>query len=128
MKIERIDHLVLTVKDPEKTVEFYVSVLGMKRMCFGDNRLALQFGQQKINLHKLHDEIEPNAQNATIGSADLCLITSTPVDQAITHLKTHGVSILEGPVHRTGALGPIISIYFRDPDRNLIELSNYPGC
>ena len=125
MKIDRLDHLVLTVKNIEITANFYETVLGMKKVVFGDNRLALQFGQQKINLHEVGNEFEPKAQNAISGSADLCLITSMLINEAIKHIESFGVQIIEGPVNRTGATGSILSVYFRDPDKNLIEVSNY---
>ncbi len=122
--ITRIDHLVLTVEDIERTCTFYEAALGMQRTQFGD-RQALTFGFHKINLHQAGKEFEPKARHPIPGSADLCLITDTPVDQAVTHLQENGITLEEGPVPRTGAQGPIVSIYFRDPDGNLIELSNY---
>jgi catechol 2,3-dioxygenase-like lactoylglutathione lyase family enzyme len=125
MKIERLDHLVLTVADIAKTCEFYEKVLGMETVTFGAGRKALSFGQQKINLHRAGQEFEPKAARPTPGSGDLCFITSTPVAAVILHLKKAGVAIVEGPVPRTGATGPIQSVYFRDPDGNLIEASNY---
>jgi catechol 2,3-dioxygenase-like lactoylglutathione lyase family enzyme len=125
MKIERLDHLVLTVADIAKTCEFYEKVLGMETVTFGAGRKALSFGQQKINLHRAGQEFEPKAARPTPGSGDLCFITSTPVAAVILHLKKAGVAIEEGPVPRTGATGPIQSVYFRDPDGNLIEASNY---
>jgi catechol 2,3-dioxygenase-like lactoylglutathione lyase family enzyme len=125
MKIERLDHLVLTVADITKTCEFYEKVLGMETVTFGAGRKALSFGQQKINLHQAGMEFEPKAVRPTPGSGDLCFITSTPVAVVIEHLKKAGVAIEEGPVPRTGATGPIQSVYFRDPDGNLIEVSNY---
>jgi len=125
MKIERLDHLVLTVADIAKTCEFYEKVLGMETVTFGAGRKALSFGQQKINLHQAGQEFEPKAVKPTPGSGDLCFITSTPVAAVIEHLKKAGVAIEEGPVPRTGATGPIQSVYFRDPDGNLIEVSNY---
>ncbi|WP_318479281.1 VOC family protein [Photobacterium leiognathi] len=125
MNINRIDHLVLTVKDIDETVRFYTSVMGMKKIEFGEGRIALAFGQQKINLHQLGNEFEPKAQHVAAGSADLCFIIDTPIQQAIDGLAAKGINILEGPVYRTGALGNILSAYFRDPDGNLIEVSNY---
>ncbi len=125
LNINRIDHLVLTVKDIDETVRFYTSVMGMEKIEFGEGRIALAFGQQKINLHQLGNEFEPKAQHVGAGSADLCFIIDTPIQQAIDGLAAKGVNILEGPVYRTGALGKIISAYFRDPDGNLIEVSNY---
>ncbi len=125
MHIQRIDHLVLTVKDIETTVKFYVSVLGMQKEEFGAGRLALKFGNQKINLHQVGKEFEPKADKPVSGSADLCFITDVPLDEVMEHVRSHGVVLLEGPVKRTGATGPINSVYFRDPDLNLIEVSNY---
>jgi catechol 2,3-dioxygenase-like lactoylglutathione lyase family enzyme len=125
MKIERLDHLVLTVADIAKTCEFYEKVLGMETVNFGADRKALSFGQQKINLHQAGKEFEPKAVKPTPGSGDLCFIASTPVAEVIEHLKRQGVAIEEGPVPRTGATGPMQSVYFRDPDGNLIEVSNY---
>ena len=124
MKIDRLDHLVLTVRDIEATCEFYRRVVGMEVVTFGNNRKALQFGGQKINLHKAGKEFEPKALRPTPGSGDLCLITSTPVKQVINHIRSCGVEIVEGPVMRTGATGPIESVYIRDPDGNLIEIAN----
>lgn len=126
MRIERLDHLVLTVADIDATVDFYERVLGMTPVTFGQGRRALVFGQQKINLHRAGAEFEPKAHRATPGSADLCFITSTDLDDVEQHVRDLGVQIEEGPVDRTGALGPIRSIYFRDPDFNLIEVSVDP--
>jgi catechol 2,3-dioxygenase-like lactoylglutathione lyase family enzyme len=124
MEISKLDHLVLTVKDMETTTSFYVSILGMKKEVFGNDRVALKYGDQKINLHELGKEFEPKANNPTPGSADLCFITQTPLNDAMAHVKRCGVEIIEGPVERTGANGPIRSFYFRDPDDNLIEVAN----
>ena len=125
MLVERIDHLVLTVKDIEASVSFYQAVMGMEKVVFGQGRVALTFGHQKINLHQLGKEFEPKASNASSGSADLCFIINTSIDSALVHLKKCGVAVIEGPVVRTGAIGQIKSVYFRDPDGNLIEVSNY---
>jgi len=125
MRIDRLDHLVLTVRDVDATCSFYVRVLGMQIVTFGEARKALAFGRQKINLHQAGREFEPKAALPTPGSADLCLITDVPLDEAIAHLTACGVAVVEGPVMRTGATGPIRSVYFRDPDGNLIEVSNY---
>ncbi|MDJ0957373.1 MAG: VOC family protein [Arenicellales bacterium] len=125
MKVDRIDHLVLTVEDIDRTVKFYQRVLGMDKVTFGENRVALVFGNQKINLHEWGNEFEPKASNVQPGSADLCFIVETPVNDVTEHLTKCGVVVLEGPVSRTGAMGNIISVYFRDPDGNLIEVSNY---
>jgi catechol 2,3-dioxygenase-like lactoylglutathione lyase family enzyme len=124
MEISRLDHLVLTVRDIEKTASFYVSVMGMKKEVFGNGRVALKCGSQKINLHKLGKEFEPKAHKPTPGSADLCFITQTPLNDAMDHINRCGVEIIGGPVERTGANGPIRSFYFRDPDDNLIEVAN----
>ncbi len=124
--IERLDHLVLTVRDVEMTCAFYTRVMGMTVVSFGEGRKALSFGRQKFNLHTAGKEFEPKAARPTPGSADLCLISSTPLESVITHLEACGVVIEEGPIARTGAVGPITSVYFRDPDDNLIEVSNYP--
>ena len=125
MRIERLDHLVLTVRDIAATCDFYARVLGMEVVTFGAGRKALAFGRQKFNLHEAGREFEPKADTPTPGSADLCLIADGTLDDVIAHLRACGVPILEGPVQRTGALGPITSVYFRDPDRNLIEVSTY---
>ena len=125
MRIDRLDHLVLTVRDVDVTCSFYVRVLGMQIFTFGEARKALAFGRQKINLHQAGREFEPKAALPTPGSADLCLITDVPLDEVIAHLGACGVAVVEGPVMRTGATGPIRSVYFRDPDGNLIEVSNY---
>ena len=125
MNIDRLDHLVLTVKDIELTVNFYVSVLGMEKEEFGAGRVALKYGIQKINLHQAGKEFEPKAQKPTSGSADLCFITEIPLNEAMDHVRNQGIEIIEGPVARTGAAGPINSFYFRDPDLNLIEVSTY---
>jgi len=126
MRIERLDHLVLTVKDISATCDFYSRVLGMKVVTFGQNRKALAFGCQKINLHEAGHEMEPKAHRPTPGSADLCFITPVPLQEVVDHLGRCGAKIIEGPVKRTGARGPIESVYLRDPDGNLIEISNYP--
>jgi catechol 2,3-dioxygenase-like lactoylglutathione lyase family enzyme len=125
MHIERIDHLVLTVKDIPTTCDFYSRVLGMEVVTFGEGRKALAFGQSKINLHQQGREFEPKAAAPTPGSADLCLVTPARPQAVLAHLEACGVAVLDGPVRRTGALGPITSIYFRDPDANLIEVSSY---
>ncbi|GED12517.1 hypothetical protein AM501_30620 [Aneurinibacillus migulanus] len=124
MYIKRLDHFVLTVKSIEDTCQFYCEVLGMKLVTFGGGRVALHFGEQKINLHEVGKEFEPKAARPTPGSADLCFITDTPLQQVVAQLQSAGIGIEEGPVRRTGALGPIESIYIRDPDNNLLEISN----
>ena len=125
VRIASLDHLVLTVADIPRTIAFYERVLGMEARNFGAGRVALHYGTQKINLHPLGNAIEPKAHAPTAGSADLCFVAETPVDKVIDHLRACGVAIVEGPVTRSGARGPIRSVYFRDPDRNLIEVSNY---
>ncbi len=125
MKIDSIDHLVLTVQNMDTTAAFYARVLGMELVTFGSDRKALVFGKQKINLHQYRKEFEPKAAYPTPGSADLCLITSVPLHKVLEHLSACEVSVIEGPVQRTGATGLLLSVYFRDPDMNLIEVSNY---
>jgi catechol 2,3-dioxygenase-like lactoylglutathione lyase family enzyme len=128
MHVNRLDHVVLTVRDIDTTARFYTRVLGMKAVTFGGGRTALVFGQQKLNLHLHGAEFEPKAARPTPGSADLCFTTDASPEEVLAHLETCGVVVLEGPVQRIGALGPMTSIYFRDPDENLIEVSNYgPG-
>ncbi len=127
MNISHLDHLVLTVDDLEATTDFYTRVLGMRAVTFGQGRQALAFGQQKINLHQAGREFEPKAGRPTPGSADLCLIVATALDEVVAHLEREGVALVEGPVERTGATGPIRSVYVRDPDQNLIELSQPIG-
>jgi len=122
--IDRLDHLVLTAKSIEKTIGFYVDVLGMENRIFKDGRSALHFGNQKINLHEYGNEFDPKALVPRPGSADLCFISTTPIVIVEHHLHTLGIPIEQGPVERTGASGPIMSIYIRDPDGNLIEISN----
>ena len=124
MQISHLDHLVLTVSDIPVSLDFYSRVLGMQPVVFGQGRHALSFGQQKINLHQAGAEFEPKATHPLPGSADLCFIVNDRLDTVIEHLHAHSVNILEGPVMRTGARGPIRSIYLLDPDLNLIELSN----
>src|SRR4029077_1275864 len=114
--IDRIDHVVFTVRDIEATCAFYSRVLGMSVVTFGAGRTALAFGAQKINLHLAGREFEPKADRPTPGSIDLCLITRVPLPEVIAHLDACGVPILEGPVPKTGATGPMHSVYFRDPD------------
>ncbi|MDK4704794.1 VOC family protein [Rhizobium sp. CNPSo 4062] len=124
IRIDHLDHLVLTVASIEESCDFYAHVLGMGVETFGEGRKALTFGNQKINLHQAGHEFEPKAEQPTPGSADLCFISTTSLDDVIAHLQTKGVTIEEGPVRRTGATGPLLSVYFRDPDQNLIEVSN----
>jgi catechol 2,3-dioxygenase-like lactoylglutathione lyase family enzyme len=125
VKIDRIDHVVLTVFDLDRTIDFYSRVLGMEPVTFGEGRRALAFGRQKINLHVAGREFIPKALRPTPGSMDLCFITETPLDDVIAHLEACGVKIAEGPVPKTGASGKLNSVYIRDPDGNLVEISNY---
>jgi catechol 2,3-dioxygenase-like lactoylglutathione lyase family enzyme len=124
VRIDSIDHLVLTVASVEASLAFYATVLGMEVVTFAGGRKALAFGSQKINLHQAGREFEPKAARPAPGSADLCLLTMLPLDQVLAHLAAHAVPVIEGPVRRTGATGPILSVYFRDPDGNLIEVAN----
>ena len=121
--ISHIDHVVLTVADIERSVAFYARVLGMQAVSFGNGRRALQFGQQKINLQTLG--MEPR-NHAAVGAGDVCLITDWPTERVLARLAAEGVPVLEGPVTKSGAQGPIESVYFNDPDGHLIEVSRYP--
>jgi catechol 2,3-dioxygenase-like lactoylglutathione lyase family enzyme len=125
VRVDRLDHLVLTVADVDVTVDFYQRVLGMEPVSFKGGRRALAFGTSKINLHQAGHEFEPKAERPGPGTADLCFIVDEPIAQIQAELAAEGVEIEEGPVERTGATGPILSVYLRDPDQNLIELSNY---
>lgn len=124
MKITHLDHLVLTVRDIEVTSRFYETVLGMEVATFGAGRKALRFGTQKINLHQVGKEFEPKALHPIPGSEDFCFLTLTPLEDVITHLRSAGVTIMEGPVERTGTRSKLLSVYLRDPDGNLVEISN----
>lgn len=124
MYINCLDHLVLTVRDIDTTCAFYQQVLGMQVVVFGEGRRALQFGRQKLNLHRAGHEFEPKAQYPTPGSADLCFLTDIPLAQVMEHLLVCGIALEAGPVEKTGANGPIRSIYIRDPDGNLLEIAN----
>jgi catechol 2,3-dioxygenase-like lactoylglutathione lyase family enzyme len=115
MQVTSFDHLVLTVRDIKATCSFYERVLGMKVVTIAEGRKALAFGSQKINLHEEGHEFEPKADQPTPGSADLCFITASPMEEVVIHLKHHAVQIVEGPVVRIGAIGSIRSVYFRDP-------------
>jgi catechol 2,3-dioxygenase-like lactoylglutathione lyase family enzyme len=128
MKIDRIDHIVLTAHDVDRTIEFYSRVMGMEPITFAGGRRGLAFGRQKINLHQSGREYEPKALKPAPGALDLCFITEAPLDDVITRLKENGIVIVDGPVPKTGALGPMMSVYFRDPDGNLIEVSNYSAA
>jgi catechol 2,3-dioxygenase-like lactoylglutathione lyase family enzyme len=126
--IDHVDHIVLTTRDKDACIRFYADVLGMKLEAFRtptEERLALKFGSQKINLHEWGREFEPRAHVAVPGSLDLCFISAVPLDEVVRKLKAKGVAILEGPVAKTGAMGPMQSVYVRDPDLNLVEISVY---
>ncbi|MEM7033398.1 MAG: VOC family protein [Chloroflexota bacterium] len=127
MEIQYLDHLVLTVRDIQTTCDFYTTVLGMRVITFSEGRKALQFGNQKINLHQLGLEFEPKATKPTPGSADMCFITDLSIDAVQAHILSCQVHIIEGPVLRMGTVGPIESLYFFDPDGNLIEVSTVAG-
>jgi len=124
MDLDAIDHVVLTVRDIPASVAFYTCVLGMREVIFGGDRRALAFGRCKLNLHQTGREFEPKAAHPTPGAADLCLLARTPIADITRQLAAQGVAIEAGPVERTGAQGPLLSVYVRDPDGNLIELSN----
>ena len=128
LSIDRIDHVVMTVRDIDATCDFYSRVLGMRVVTFAGGRTALAFGRQKINLHLAGREFEPKAAHPSPGSLDLCLIATGTLDEVIAQLEACAVSIIEGPVAKTGATGPIRSVYFRDPDANLIEVSIYENA
>ena len=126
--LERIDHIVFTVQSIEKTCAFYARVLGLTVQAYvygGAERKSLHFGEQKINLHEAGNEFEPKARRPAPGAIDICFITKTPIDEVIAHLVVCGVAIVDGPGVRNGAIGRMRSVYFRDPDQNLIEVSNY---
>lgn len=120
-----IDHFVLTVSDVERACEFYERVLGCEVVTFGEGRRALRFGDQKINLHPDGWDHEPKAERPTPGSGDFCVLTETSIEEVESELRDASVEIVEGPVERTGARGPIDSVYFRDPDGNLVEIARY---
>ncbi|MGM0604653.1 MAG: VOC family protein [Halobacteriota archaeon] len=128
MTVDRIDHFVLTVADPERTCAFYEQIEGIEAETFGDSRrevrYALRFGSQKINLHEAGDELDPHAAEPTVGGGDFCLITSKPVSRVKADLEAKGVDVEIGPTPRTGARSDLRSIYLRDPDGNLVELAN----
>jgi catechol 2,3-dioxygenase-like lactoylglutathione lyase family enzyme len=123
--IDRIDHIVVTAWDVDRTLDFYQRVLGMQPITFAGGRRGLAFGRQKINLHQAGHEFEPKALKPTSGSIDLCFIATTPLAEVVEHIKSCGVAIVQGPVPKTGALGQMQSVYIRDPDGNLVEISNY---
>jgi catechol 2,3-dioxygenase-like lactoylglutathione lyase family enzyme len=125
MRNLRIDHFVLTVRDVARTIDFYRRVLGMEEVTFGEGRKALRFGDQKINLHAADRPVDPNVRHATPGSADFCLVVDEDIDAVASRVRSAGASVILGPVARTGALGPMRSIYLYDPDENLVELASY---
>ena len=127
IRIKSLDHLVITASDLAATIDFYTRVLGMEHVAFGDNLHAVHFGDQKFNIHDAGTNVSPKAKNIVPGSADFCLISETPVSQVIQHLQDCSVTIEEGPVTRSGAAGTLNSVYFRDPDGNLVEVSNIVG-
>jgi catechol 2,3-dioxygenase-like lactoylglutathione lyase family enzyme len=124
MRVQRIDHVVLTVGDVERTIAFYERVLGMTAVSFGEGRRAMTFGDQKLNLHQAGREFEPKARQPMPGAIDICFTTDMPLDEVAAHLLDCSVAIELGPVDKTGARRPLRSLYFRDPDGNLIEVSN----
>lgn len=123
--IDHVDHIVLTTRDRDACIRFYTEVLGMKLERFLENRLALHFGRQKINLHEWGREFEPKAHVPVPGSLDLCFIASVSLEEVVNRLRKAGIEILEGPVAKTGAMGAMRSVYVRDPDLNLVEISVY---
>jgi len=127
--VDRIDHLVLTVRDIEGTTRFYERALGLEREFFrgpeGQPRHALRFGSQKINLQDATTETPTKARAPTLGAGDFCLIATRPLEEVLAHLRAEGITVEAGPVPRTGALGPMRSVYFRDPDGNLVEVAEY---
>jgi catechol 2,3-dioxygenase-like lactoylglutathione lyase family enzyme len=124
MKIRAIDHFVLVVLSIEATLEFYQRVLGMDAREISPGRWALHFGAQKINLQQLHHSVDPQTRHPTRGAGDFCLLTDTPIQDVVDQLHRQNVTIINGPVQRSGAQGPIMSVYFYDPDENLVEVSN----
>lgn len=124
MRVDRLDHIVLTVRSVEETVAFYERVLGMRGEVFGGGRVALAFGDQKINLHLAGQEFNPHAAVPVPGSADFCLTTTVPIGEVVTHLAAQGVDLLIGPVPKVGARANLRSVYFRDPSGNLVEVAN----
>lgn len=124
MKVDRIDHVVLTVADIDRTISFFERVLGMTAVTFGEGRRALAFGDQKLNLHQAGREFEPKARRPTPGAVDICFTTDVPLDDVAAHLRSLSVAIELGPVDKIGARHALRSLYFRDPDGNLVEVSN----
>jgi catechol 2,3-dioxygenase-like lactoylglutathione lyase family enzyme len=128
MRVQRIDHVVLTVADLERTITFYQRVLGMTAVSFGEGRRALAFGDQKLNLHQVGREFDPKARKPMPGAIDLCFTTDVPLEEVAAHLRTESIEIEHGPVDKVGARRALRSIYFRDPDGNLIEIANEVGA
>ena len=124
MQVESLDHIVLTVASIGRAIVFYERVLGFEAREFKPGRFSLHFGQQKINLHEVGTVVDPNVRHAAPGSADLCFLTRTPIEEVMQHLRTHGVQVIQGPVTATGARMKLLSVYFYDPDENLVEVSN----
>jgi len=127
LRVLRIEHVILTVADIERTQSFYERALVMSPVAFGEGRRALAFGDQKLNLHQAGREFEPKARTPVAGSADLCFTTDVPLADVVAHLKSAGIAIELGPVDKVGARRPLRSVYFRDPDGNLIEVANEVG-
>jgi catechol 2,3-dioxygenase-like lactoylglutathione lyase family enzyme len=123
--VDHIDHFVLTVRSVEQSCQFYERVLGFERVDNPRGPTSVRFGSQKINLHQVGHTFEPKAASPMVGAGDFCLITPWPIDDVLAHLAACGVTIELGPVERTGAQGPMMSVYFRDPDQNLVEVSRY---
>ena len=128
MRVQRIDHIVLTVADLERTITFYQRVLGMTAVSFGEGRRALAFGDQKLNLHQAGREFDPKARKPTPGAIDLCFTTDVPLEEVMAHLRSESIEIEHGPVDKVGARRALRSVYFRDPDGNLIEIANEVGA
>ena len=128
MRVQRIDHVVLTVADLERTIAFYQRVLGMTAVSFGEGRRGLAFGDQKLNLHQAGREFDPKARKPTPGAIDLCFTTDVPLEEVTAHLRSESIEIEHGPVDKIGARRALRSIYFRDPDGNLIEVANEVGA
>lgn len=128
MKISNFDHFVLTVNNIQDSLDFYNGILGMEKITFNKGDIkgyAVKFGHSKINFHEVGNEFEPKAKVPTPGSADFCLVTSTPINDVVKEIRSKGCDIIQGPVEKSGAYGKIISVYLRDPDDNLVEISNY---
>lgn len=125
IKVDRLDHLVLTVQNVEKTCQFYAKALGIKSVTFGSGSKALCLGAQRIKLQQRGQESEPKAGTATPGSGDFCFITQTDLEQVVQHLVSCNIEVIDGPIRRSGTNGPMTSIYFRDPDLNLVQVSAY---